>query len=477
MPLLPPPSLRHKILLGYVAIGLLILGLSLATLMDLRQLEQRIDQGSRVTDFLNATLELRRYEKNYFLYHQEEDLAAFRAWLEQARALSREESLQAYGSAMDRYVAAPGQTDLEQAVRQRGKLLATRAEAMAATEKRELFQTLETHRHALIIAIVLLMLVMLAAGRILAQMVTRPLKAMEQTMRQVAEGEIGPIALPSRDREILSLTQAFNRMLMELHARQKHLVRSEKLASLGTMLSGVAHELNNPLSNIATSAQILLEEPDLPPFHRELLEQIDEQTLRARHIVRSLLDFARNRPFLREPVAVAPLVEESLRLLRSQMGTGIAVEVQVGHGVTVHADRQRLQQALINLIKNGADAMHDHGTLRISARSLPEAQQFDLPDPQRLVAGNTYQCRVRPVVEIVVEDNGDGIDPQLLPRILDPFFTTKETGQGSGLGLFVTHEIVEEHGGCLVVDSRPGNGSRFRMLLPLEHASEKENRP
>lgn len=495
---LPIHSLRHKILLGYVAIGTLILGLSLAAFMDLLQLERRIDTGSRITDFLNMTLELRRYEKNFFLYRKREDLEAFRHWLEEARnhylaysdAFSAllddpglvEGSLSAYGAAMTRYAETVNPAEdqmiaMERHVRLEGKHLSTLAETMAATEKEHLFQTLQSHRQALGLAIAMVMLLVLVAGRMLARMVTQPLQEMERTMRLVADGDLSPIPLTSDDREIVSLHQAFNRMLMELHARQKMLVRSEKLASLGTMLSGVAHELNNPLSNISTSSQILLEEPDLQPLHREMLEQIDSQTLRARHIVRALLDFARQRPFLRETFPVGPLFHESLRLVRAQLPPGVSITTQVEENLTLYADRQRIQQALLNLIKNAADALHGHGEIHLRARALPEAMEMDTHAPQRLVAGHAFQCRFKPVVEIQVQDTGEGIDAQTLSRILDPFFTTKEAGQGSGLGLFITHEIVEEHSGCMVVDSTPGGGATFRLLIPRMNDSEQEIRP
>ncbi|MBF0138281.1 MAG: HAMP domain-containing protein [Magnetococcales bacterium] len=500
MPTVPKPttSLRRKITLGYMAIGVLILGLSLAAYMELRQLEKRLAIGSRIENFLNVILELRRYEKNYFLYRKESDLEAYQHWMQTARELPEHHIqefalfmspgidlrryIQIYGEAMDAYVNSrltqPNEmAKVEEMVRQAGKRVATLAEEMAILEKERLFATLAGHRRILAGVIVILFCLVLAAGHILARMVTRPLKNMEQAMRQVAEENPEHIDMTSNDQEISSLTHAVNRMLQDLRVRQRQLVRSEKLASLGTMLSGVAHELNNPLSNVATSCQILLEEPDLPDLHRDMLRQIDEQTLRAQHIVRSLLDFARERPFQRESVMVAGLVEDTLGLLRAQMTTDIQVERHMSADLTVHTDRQRLQQALLNLIKNGIDALQGRGKIVIQARLLSQAPPLTGNDPLRLVAGHVQKCRSGKVVEILVQDTGPGIEPSVLPRILDPFFTTKEVGQGSGLGLFVTYEIIEEHGGCLVVDTRPGIGTEFRLLLPQETAPVIGNVP
>ncbi|MBF0142338.1 MAG: HAMP domain-containing protein [Magnetococcales bacterium] len=483
-------SLRAKILLGYVVIGLLILTLSVVAYGDLGQLQRGVRLGAHVTDFLNVSLELRRYEKNYFLYRDASDLEAFRRWLLRARGLFQEhlspvdwpdlperslvETIRAYSEAMERLarlspLSEPGErARLENAVRLHGRRLVTAAESLSDSEMQLRFAILDSHRQAVLVTVALMLLVVPVVGLFLGRVVTRPLEAIERTMRLVAQGHLGPIALVSRDREVLSLTLAFNRMLQELQSRQAHLVRSEKMASLGTLLSGVAHELNNPLSNIATSCQILLEEPELPPFQREMLAQIDQQTLRARDIVLSVLNYSRHRPFQREEVVVDLLIAESVRLLSGQVGAGVAIERRVEAGLCVRADRQRLQQALLNLIKNGVDAVGGKGEVVIEARSLPEGAMALEGGGPRLVVGDTFGCSVRPVVEIVVRDTGPGIAPSVLPSIFDPFFTTKETGEGYGLGLFVTHEVVGQHGGCLVVESLPPHGATFRLLLPRE---------
>ncbi|MEO5348724.1 MAG: HAMP domain-containing protein [Magnetococcus sp. YQC-3] len=388
----PTSSLRRKITLGYVAVSGLILTLALLAFLEQYQMESRIQVVSTISDFLDAILETRRYEKNFFLYNQEADWAANRQWLAaarkiyfermpdldsvQARAAELEENLLAYGEAMGHQTpsrlphSAPS-VEHEERVRQIGKRLVTTAEEMSRTEKQHLVRVLEIHRQVFLLAITILALLVLALGHLLTRVVTAPLQEMEQTMRQITEGDLDRIELHSRDQEIHALVQAFNRMLQELKSRQKLMVRSEKLASLGTMLSGVAHELNNPLSNIATSCQILLEESPEDSFHRELLAQIDSQTFRARDIVRSLLHFARDQPFRRQPVSLDLLLEETLRLLRSHILPGVSVERHLSKGLTVQADHQRLQQVMLNLIKNGLDAVEGNGELVIAGQALP----------------------------------------------------------------------------------------------------------
>ncbi|MEO5341056.1 MAG: ATP-binding protein [Magnetococcus sp. MYC-9] len=476
----PSSSLRRKITLGYVAVSGLILTLALLAFLEQYQMESRIQVVSTVSDFLDAILETRRYEKNFFLYNQKTDWVANRHWLTtartiyfeqmpdldsvQVRAVELEKNLLAYGESMGHHRSVP-EVAHEEWVRQIGKRLVTIAEEMSRTEKQHLVRVLEIHRQVFLVAITVLALLVLALGHLLTRVVTAPLKEMEQTMRQITEGDLDRIELHARDQEIHALVQAFNRMLRELKSRQRLMVRSEKLASLGTMLSGVAHELNNPLSNIATSCQILLEESPVDSFHRELLNQIDAQTFRARDIVRSLLHFARDQPFFRQPVSLELLLEETLRLLGSHLLPGVTVVRHLAKGLIVQADHQRLQQVLLNLIKNGLDAMAGKGELVISGRALahlPVGGELS----HRLMAGDVHRCSTGSVIEIMIQDNGMGIDPSLLPRILDPFFTTKETGQGFGLGLFVANEIIEEHGGCLVIDSVPGKGSSFCLYLP-----------
>ena len=264
--------------------------------------------------------------------------------------------------------------------------------------------------------------------------------------------------------EIISITHAFNHMIQELQLRQQCLARSEKLASMGTLLSGVAHELNNPLSNISSSCQILQEELETgeKAFQKELLEQIDDQTERAKNIVRSLLDFARDRDFHRESLPLAELISETLRFSKGQIPHGVTIIVEIDSHISIFSDRQRLQQALLNLIKNALEAVGDKGRITLSASIKSSShEKFNAIDFHG-------KCEIfTEVVDIEIHDNGPGISPEILPRIFDPFFTTKEVGKGSGLGLSIVHDIIEEQAGCIAVQSFPETGTTFYIRLPL----------
>lgn len=461
-------SLQYKVTLGYYIVSAMALCLSLFTLVELRTVSQRLISGEQVYLLLNNILEMRRFEKNYLLYHQQEDLNQLRLYtnlvMDRLQAAGQEpfEPMHRKVTEYANLVRHPIDNDAtEKAVRTLGKTMVTVAEKGAATEQIQVHMALEKHRFILMIAMGVVVIGILLLGRLVSHWIVLPLQRMEESMVGVLNGQLAPIHIRSNDREILSLSKAFNAVMQELHHRHKHLLRSEKLAAFGTLLSGVAHELNNPLSNISTSCQILSEEvasADLA-FRRDLLAQIDEQTCRARNIVRSLLDFSRDREFEKTTFLLAPLIEEVIRFSKGNIPNRIQVRVEIPDGLILLGDRQRLQQAFINLIKNGVDAIPDTGTILI--RALP-ANMTQCPPS---LFADCHCCA--PWVEIVVQDTGTGIHETYLPRIFDPFFTTKPVGKGSGLGLAVVAEVVEQHEGNIAVVSQVGQGTQFIIRLPV----------
>lgn len=485
-------SLRQKIMLsyiGYFVMAALIIGLSLFTYLELRVIEGKVETGTRVAEFFGTTLEIRRFEKNYFLYHQAGDIRENLLFVSKAmeileqhgsdfnqlapaqKLLEEKQQLARYRVLMEtlqRMTAIPPeQTDvLEQEIRSIGKTIVTIAESMTNSERQLLKSSLDTARTFLFGYIALLSLTMIAIGWMLSRVVMRPLEQLEKCMDAVSAGKLDPIQIHSGTREIVSITHAFNHMIQELQLRQQCLARSEKLASMGTLLSGVAHELNNPLSNISSSCQILQEELETgeKAFQRELLDQIDDQTERARNIVGSLLNFARDQNFHREPLALAELVAETLRFSKGQIPAGVTLHTEIDNHIVVPADRQRLQQALLNLIKNAVEAVDGNGHITLSAGVKSASDpEFNAIEFHGKCEGSVQ------VVDIEVSDNGAGIPPEILPRIFDPFFTTKEVGKGSGLGLSIVHDIIEEQGGCIAVKIAPDKGTTFFIRLPLEN--------
>jgi signal transduction histidine kinase len=315
----------------------------------------------------------------------------------------------------------------------------------------------------------------LAGGQVLYRVVGRPLRQLEEQLAPLARGRFRSFSMVSKDREIVSFTQALNRMLEELDLHRRQVLQSEKLASLGTLASGVAHELNNPLGNISGAAQIALEEiaalpSSLPePARDELrawLTQIDEETERARQIVRILLDYSRRPSQESPPTPLRELLEKCLLLLRPRLPADDTVSFDIPADLLLCIDPQRMQQVFINLIQNALAAGGESVHIRIEATA---AKPRDWPPTDMATAPSqmlgTQSAAARAVL-IRVCDDGPGIPAERIGQVFDPFFTTRAPGEGTGLGLYIVGEIVQENGGAIAVTSPPGGGACFTLWLP-----------
>ena len=233
-----------------------------------------------------------------------------------------------------------------------------------------------------------------------------------------------------------------------LKKQSEQLIQARKLASLGILTAGVAHELNNPLNNISTSIQIVLEEleEDNIEFKRNRLLEVEKQVERARDIVRALLEFSREKSLSFKRVQFKNLVEKAIDLIKGQLPSEISINMEVPEDFEVNLDPKRIRQVLINLISNSLQAMTEGGVLTIKAWESIE-------DDARMLY---FQ----------VQDTGHGISKQDINKIFDPFFTKSDVGKGSGLGLSISHSIIEQHKGRIEVESVPEKGSKFTVILP-----------
>lgn len=249
----------------------------------------------------------------------------------------------------------------------------------------------------------------------------------------VAEGSLaGKRVFTGLIRDLERLRQA------EERARQ-----AEQLAALSTITAGIAHDVGTPMTTILGYAE-LLERSAPDDKSRDRARHIVDQVRRVTDLLQTLLNIARPRRSEHESIAVADVLDHSVDFFREKLkGRGVVVERDYGPRPTVVGDRDRLEQVFLNLIVNAADAMPDGGTLSV---------RIERPSDE--------------VVEIGIEDTGVGIAPQHLDRIFDAFYTTKERGKGTGLGLLVSQRIVREHGGTLRVQSDLGKGTRFTITLP-----------
>jgi hypothetical protein len=311
-----------------------------------------------------------------------------------------------------------------------------------------------------------------AKGRRLASLFEKPfVETLRAAMRDSPEGTSlyrVPLKPGTTDpRQVVLVTVTISPMRMEHEqtgwiigledvtdraSMEEQLRLSEKMAAIGLLAAGVAHEVNTPLTGISSFTQMLLEksEPDDP--RTQLLEKIERQTFRAAKIISSLLNLARPSSGETGPVEVNAVIGDVLSLLEHQFKVGkIQVRRELAaQGVVVRGVEYKLQQVFLNLFLNARDAMPSGGWLSVATR-VNEASAI-----------------------IEVADTGVGIPSELLARIYDPFFTTKPEGRGTGLGLSVTYGIVQEHHGTLTCDSDPDQGTRFRLTLPLLDARARE---
>ena len=310
------------------------------------------------------------------------------------------------------------------------------------------------------------MLLLVVGSYLLSQAVVVPIRRLLSATRRITAGDLsGTIQVPGST-EVAELSDAFNSMVTALREKREEVeekvaslnranrdlveargeaIRSEKMASVGLLAAGMAHEIGTPLAAIMGYSGILAEELSGDPEKSDYLRRISEESHRIDRIVRGLLDYARPRGAQAEEVEILPLLEKAVELLAAQ---GVLKFLQVSVEVEpalprLHADPYQLEQLLINLIMNAKDAMPHGGELQLQAKS----------------AGD--------FVVIEVADTGHGMPPEHLHRVFDPFFTTKEPGKGTGLGLAIAARIAESCGGRLTVQSELGKGSRFTLTLPI----------
>ncbi len=288
--------------------------------------------------------------------------------------------------------------------------------------------------------------------------VLRPINQIAVATRHVAGGDLDyTVTLKKRD-EIGDLGNSFNAMTRQLSEAQRQLHQQDKLASVGRLAAGVAHEINNPLTGVLTYSSYLLKRAGDRPEIKEDLEVIVRETKRCREIVKGLLDFARQSAPEKRPRDINDIVVKATRILQNQFSLNhveLLQELQPQLPL-VSADSSQMQQVLVNLFMNASDAMGEKGgRITVSTSRMNEKYVRDgLPVTKEYV-------------QIEVGDTGCGIPPENLTKIFEPFFTTK--GQkGNGLGLAMVWGIIEKHDGHISARSEVGKGTTFTILLPVD---------
>ena len=324
---------------------------------------------------------------------------------------------------------------------------------------------------------VLILLTLATIGALVLRLVHRPVAALKQATRELGSGRLGVQIPVDSDDELGALAQSFNRMssqlreaneeitaaaqMLERRVQEKtaelqrahlQMIQAEKLTSLGKLAAVVAHEINNPLSGILTYARLMrkwIDRGDPLETHaeemRDSLHVIESESRRCGEIVRNLLMFARVAPMNIADVDLNAVVKQCIRVIEHRLELGnIALHLELAPSLPpIRGDAGQLEQLLLALVMNAIDAMPHEGNLAIVTTTAPGER-----------------------VVVSVADDGCGIPPDVLPRLFDPFVTTKEEGKGVGLGLAISRSIVDRHHGQIAVDSEPGRGTTFTITLP-----------
>ena len=304
--------------------------------------------------------------------------------------------------------------------------------------------------------------------------VGRPLQRLIVGTGQLAKGDFETrVELHSHD-ELSQLADSFNEMCVELKASRERLVAEstarlaateqlrhvDRLKTVGRLASGVAHELGTPLNVVSGRAQLIaggkLPEAEVVTSARTIQQEARRMTI----IIRNLLDFARRRPPHRAPVDVRSVVDRSTKLLETIANkSGVSINVTTDAAPCIaNIDAGQIEQVLSNVIMNAIQAMPEGGAVEVDVgrRRTSRIEAADQPPRE-------YVC-------VNIRDHGAGVSADTLPHLFEPFFTTKAVGQGTGLGLSISYGIIQEHGGFIDVQSRPGEGSCFGIFLPIGDA-------
>jgi two-component system NtrC family sensor kinase len=348
----------------------------------------------------------------------------------------------------------------------------------------EVDTTLRQHGHVILaISALTIVAVAVVVAWLLRRLIYVPLGDLNAAAKRISAGNLDqPVPVRSEDefgrvaasvnqmsdalkasmRELHELVQTLELKVAERTKELRHaeaeIAQSEKLAAIGQLAAGIAHELNNPLTGVLTFTSLLRKKLPEGSADAEDLDLVIRETKRCAAIIRRLLDFAREKVPTKGFIALNPLVAEVVRLLdRPATLQDIEIRTELDPDLPqIWGDADLIKQVVLNIVVNATQAIADHGQVVVRTRRL---------------GAPTDKPAAPEMVEIAVSDNGCGIPEANLQRIFDPFFTTKEVGKGTGLGLSVSYGIVKAHGGAIKVETKVGEGSTFRIQLPTADAS------
>lgn len=419
-----------------------------------------------IADDLNTSfLAMRLSEKNYFLYRDDAALLDIKENIDitlKSIETVKEDIIKAVGEdnlrklidylkdysyVINKLRNGQRNIELEVMLRTKGKKLKEFSEGITRLERARVNGIISDSKKVLFYSFWVILLVAVVVSHFVSQKILKSLRKIEEVASSISQGNFSKIeGIKSQD-ELGAVIAAINSMSEELKYREEQIIQSKKLASIGILTAGIAHELINPLNNISMIAQTYSELYERLGRDEmiQFMERIEGETERMKEIIRNLLDFSRPKEPKLRVSDINTVVEKSIGLtLNALTVSGINVKKDLETSLPpVLIDDGQIQQVLVNLITNAIQAMSEGGTLTVS----------------------TAMGLKGDFVEIKIADTGKGIPPEFLPHIFDPFFTTKEGG--TGLGLSVSYAILKKHNGTIDVQSRIGEGTTFIIELPV----------
>ncbi len=462
-------SIKGKIFVIFAVTFLSISALTAMNFWNLSTLRTRMVLSERYDDLLNNILELRRFEKNFLIYRDQQNILESKEYLGRIDILVGDLSedlpqldgkqpfadfkttLLDYRHLVDRI--ADGDSAAPEILRNLGKKLTDSADHFRELKRTRIHATIARTSILPFAFFAIFLFPMTLVLWLISHGLLKPLDVVMETTRLVGRGDFRPIRYDGvRLEEISGLIEAFNRMAEELENNQEDLVQARKIAAIGTFTAGIAHELNNPINNIALTAESFREEyiNRMDDGCTEMIDDIISQAERAADIVKNLLDFSRTENPVFSKIAPEQILNSTIALVKNQFKmVGLRLETSVSRDLPlVRGNLGNLQQVFTNLLQNAIQATPQGGK----------------------IAMHVARSQVQGYISFTVEDTGSGIPADIQHKIFEPFFSTKEVGKGTGLGLAVSYSIIKRHGGRLEVFSEAGRGARFTVLLP--HVSE-----
>jgi len=471
----PSFSVKVRLTLIFLLFFLISAGASVTVMVMLSGIDYGIQFVTLTDGFANEIQHARRSEKNYFLYGS--DLAEVLQHLTIGEELLEQTSqelghvvgtqeidsihqhLKEYRLALNQLIEKGRDPEfrkseefktISETLRDHGSRMLGLSLDISRKERQMISSTTQkAERVQIFLMVVLLLFSIFIASHIYRHIILRLTRLLEAT-RRFASGDLSPMTPQRKYKDEFShLVIAMNHMMYELEKRQDLLLESQKLRAIGNLTAGVAHELNNPLNNIILTSEVLkqgyrdLTDEELEDIANDLVTQGE----RAQRVVKNLLDFARESETKTEYFQIEQLVDETLQLARNQIKISrIELIEEIEENLPpIYGDRELLKQVLLNLFINAIDAMPKGGVLSVK---VSEEKRTGF-------------------LSIQVSDTGHGIPSHILGSIFSPFFTTKATGKGTGLGLAVSRGIIEKHGGDIEVESKVNEGAKFTVHLPI----------